>query len=205
MAIIKINLKMIIKNTLLKTVIPATFLAFLFTAASGQEKNDTIREIEKIVLAVNLDTNFQVVILKNEAFLDSGFIKQPGIGFGTLTGIFKNNAVYKIHEYTGIKQMNDFATTDYYFSEGKLIFVSESENYGPEIMIDSAGTIDHKISEPDFEGFYYFHNDKLFKRITKGEQRILPNEKYFDSQSKEGQLLTTAQKYLELLTKKKEP
>jgi len=46
---------------------------------------------------------------------------------------------------------------------------------------------------------YYFNNDKLIGSAEKGNRQtiLLPNEEFFDSQSKEGQLLSSAKKYYE--------
>lgn len=188
---------------IMKTFILATFITFFILAcASAQDKSDTIKNIEQKIQSINLDTNYQIVTLNNEAFLDSGFIKQQGKGYGQLTGFFKNDTIYKIRELIGITLLHDIATTDYYFRDGNLIFVYEQERYGPDILIDSAGTVDHKKPEPDFEGCYYFVTDKVITK-TKGQQKILPNEMFFLSQSKERQLWHSAKKYIDLLINKK--
>ncbi len=177
-------------------------MALAFTYVSGQDKENTIKDIKQKIQSINQDTNYQIVTVDNEAFLDTGFIKQPGKGYGQLTGYFKNNKIYKILEIIGVKLLHDIATTEYYFSDGKLIFIYEYEKYGPDISIDSTGTVDHKKTGFDFEGRYYFNNDKVINTLTSGQQQILPNEMYFDSQSKEGQLLLSSQKYIDLLYKK---
>lgn len=180
----------------LMTIIATTFMALTFVAASGQAPKDTILKIDQQVQEINQNTNYKKVTLTNREFLDEQFIKQPGEGYGQLTGWLNRDTIYKIIEFMGIRKMNDFATTEYYFHNGKLIYVSETEDYGPDILMDSAGTVDHKVPGPDFEGRYYFTNNKLIKTIAIGQQKILPNEKYFESQSKEGQLLQSAQKFM---------
>jgi len=190
-------------------------IAFIFTSAWGQNKSDTIKtpalchnksdtikNIDRKVLSINRETKYQIATLKNEAFLDTAFINQPGKGYGQLTGYYKNDTVYKIREFIGISQLHDMAITEYYFSGSKLIFIKETEEYGPENITDSLGAVDHKKNKADFEGQYYFFNDKIINTNKKGEQKILPKEMYFDSQSKEGQLLLSAKKYVSLLTKK---
>jgi hypothetical protein len=186
----------------MKTIIIASLMTLAFINVSGQDKSDTIKNIDQKVQALKNDTSYWISIMNNEAFLDTGFIKQAGQGYGQLTGLFKNGKICIIHELIGIKLLKDVAETEYYFSDGKLIFVYEKENYGPAVYIDSSGTVDQKIKGPDFEGRYYFNNDKLINTNTKGKQQILPNEMYFDSQSKEGQLLLSAQKYKNLLSMK---
>lgn len=164
--------------------------------------NDFVKNIDRQILGINQNPQFKVVVLNNEDFLDSSFIKQPGKGSGKLTGYFINSSICKIREYIAINLLHDRATTEYYFSDGKLIFVNETEDYGPDIIIDSSGTVDHKKNKSDFEGKYYFDNDKIIKSYKKGQQHIIPNEMYFDSQSKDGQLILSAQKYMGLLTDK---
>ena len=189
----------------MKTLILATLIAFTLAYASGQDTSGTIKNIEQKIQFINRDTSYSIVSLINEEFLDTGFLKQPGKGYGQLTGFFKNDTIYKIREHIGIKLLHDIATTEYYFREGKLIFVYEQEKQGPDIFIDSDGTIDYRIDEPTFEVRYYFDNDKLINTIRKGVRKtiLLPNEDFFDSQSKEGQLFLSSQKYIDLLINKK--
>ena len=184
-----------------------TFLTCLilctFTSVFAQDKNDIIKHIDQKVNLINQESDYQIVTLDNEAFLDTAFVRQPGKGYGQLTGYFKNNTLCKIREHLGISSLHDKATTMYYFSDTQLIFVSETEAYGPDLSIDSTGTTDHKIKNADFEGFYYFDGGKIITTTQKGQQQILPNAMHFDSQSKEGQLLYAAEKYRELLFKNK--
>jgi len=178
-------------------------LVFLFVQISLAQHNNTITNIEKKCRVIDMYNSYKTDTLKNEAFLDEGFLKQKGEGFGQMVAYYKSDTLIKIREYFGIKLMKDFATTIYYFEENQLIFVSEKESIGPEILTDSNGTVDHKAKHCDFEGQYYFSKGKLIYTKVKGEPQILPNEKYFDSQSKEGQLLTSAEKNRNLFSKKK--
>ena len=184
----------------MKTLILTGLITLSFVFVWGQNKSDTLKNINQKVLLLNKETKYQIATLKDEAFLDTAFTKQPGKGYGQLTGYYKNNTIYKIREFIGISLLHDMAITEYYFSDGKLIYVKETETYGPDRQTDSLGTVDHKKFKADFEGGYYFTNDKMIGTTKKGEQQILPNEMYFDSQSKEGQLLLSAQKYMKLLS-----
>jgi len=184
----------------MKTTILTCLISFTFACASAQDNNEIVRNIDKKILSINRETRFQIATLKNDAFLDTAFIKQPDKGYGQLTGYFKNDTIYKIREFIGISQLHDMAITEYYFSDSKLIFVKETEEYGTEILSDSLGSVDHKKDKADFEGQYYFADDKIISTNKKGKQQILPNEIFFDSQSKEGQLLLSAKKYKDLFT-----
>lgn len=181
----------------MRTIFLTTILVLSFAHLFGQNKNDTLKIIEQKIQTINQDTNYWISSFDNEAFLDSGFINQPNKGYGKLTGYFKNGKVCKIRELIGIKLLHDMAITEYYFSEGKLIFVSEKEKQGSNIFIDGEGTVDHSIDEPTFEAKYYFSNDKLINFSEKGLRKtiLLPNATFFRSMSKEGQLLLSAQKY----------
>jgi len=181
----------------MKKAIIALIMTMSFVQVFGQDKNDTLKIIEQKVGEINQDTNYWISTFTNEAFLDTGFINQPGQGYGQLTGFFKHGKVCKIRELIGISLLQEVAITEYYFVDGKLIYVYEQEKQGPDIFIDSEGTIDHRIDEPTFEVRYYFDDDKLIGLVEKGVRTtiLLPNEDFFDSQSKEGQLLHSAQKY----------
>lgn len=187
----------------MKIIIFSVIITMLLPYGQGQTTDDTIKSIDKKCESIKLDISFEKVTLVNEDFLDTAFLKQKGGGYGLLIGYFKSDTICRIYEQYGIRSLNDIAETDYYFDKGRLIFVYEKENYIPEISIDSTGTVDHKIPGPDFEGYYYFDKEKIIFTNTKGKQQILPNEMFFDSQSKEGQLLLSAQTYFDLLKKKK--
>lgn len=186
-------------------------LPLTMNIAFGQNKSDTIRNIEQKVHFINHATGYKNVTLVNEEFLDSGFIEQPGKGYGQLTGFLKNDTVYKIREQIGVRLSHDGFITDYYFFEGKLIFVhekyekEEEKGFVENSFIENDGTIGYKTPSLPFEGRYYFDNDKLVITEIKGEieTMLLPNEKFFDSQTKEGQLLLSVQKHINLLTQKK--
>lgn len=182
----------------MRTTISAILFVMSLTYASAQDTSAIVKNIEQKVQALDQIINYKLITIENGAFLDTAFLNQPGKGYGHLRGYFNNDTIYRIDEHIGIRLLQDVATTTYYFSEGKLIYVRESEKYGPDVYIDSEGTVDYKVEVPDFEGFYYFSGDKFIEK-TKGQQQILPNEKFFGSQSKEGQLEYSAQKYIDLL------
>ncbi len=183
----------------MKTILLSALMSLIMTYVSGQDKQDTLRIIDHKVEAIDQYKDYWTSTFKDEAFLDTGFIKQANKGYGLLTGYFKNGKICKIRELIGLKLLQDIAVTEYYFSEGKLIFVNEQEHAGPAIFVDADGTVEHRIDEPTFEVRYYFNNDKLIGSAEKGNRQtiLLPNKEFFDSQSKEGQLLSSAKKYYE--------
>jgi hypothetical protein len=187
---------------IMKTVLLVILIALALSYAQAQTKDDTIKSIEQKCLSIKQDSSFKIMILIDEEFLDSMFLKQAGNGYGQLKGYFRNEMIYRIQEKYGIKLLKDSAEVDYYFQNGQLIYVYEKENYFPDYYSDSTGTLDYEISGSDFEGYYYFVNEQIIFTNTFGKQQILPNEMFFDSQSKQGQLLLSAHTYTDLLTKK---
>lgn len=186
----------------MRKVILAIIMTAILAHVSGQNKNDSLKIIEQKIQAINNDTSYWTSSFVNESFLDTGFINQSNKGYGNLTGYFKSGKISKIRELIGLKLLKDIAITEYYFSEGKLIFVTEKEKQGPDIFIDSAGTVDHRIDEPTFEAQYFFSNDKMIYSSENGARKtmLLPNANFFDSMSKEEQLLLTAKKYYKMFS-----
>jgi hypothetical protein len=117
-------------------------------------------------------------------------------GGGQLTGYFKGEDIYKIHEQVGLSYC--ILTTEYYYWDKQLIFVFEKED--DFIYVDSLATLDYSKTKTSFEGRYYFNNGQLISTKTKGQKRINDNIR-FDSQNKSGQLITSGQKNIDLLIK----
>lgn len=186
----------------MRTAVLIICILLMGSYVSGQNKDLSVKDMEQKIRSIDQDTNYTIVTLENTAFLDTGFLNQPAKGYGQLTGYFKNGAICKIRECIGLELLSDSATTEYYFSDGKLIFVRETERYNPDVFIDNEGTVDQRKPGPDFEGIYYFSNDKIIFSSANGKQQLLPTEMFFDSQSKEGQLMYSAQKYMNLLSEK---
>jgi len=184
----------------MKQLLLTNCLILMMFAAVAQNK-ERINDIEQKCKIINLAPAYQIKTLEGADFLDSAFINQPNEGYGKLTGYFRNDTLFKIREFYGIKKLEIIGITEYYYWENKLIFVHETENSGPDVLMDSSGTIDYRVKVPEFEGLYYFFSDMLIYKLVEGEQAILPNEKFFDSQSKEGQLLSSSGTNISLLKK----
>jgi hypothetical protein len=159
---------------------------------SGQDTK--IQDIREKFQSINRDKNYTVLTLNNEEFLE-----QMTEGGGQLTGYFKGDSIYKIHERIGLSYC--VLTTEYYFRNEHLIFVFEKEDVFP--YIDSLATFDYTRTENTFEGRYYFDKDTLIETKIKGE-KLIPDELKYDSQTKEGDLLSSAKKNVDLLKKGKD-
>ena len=162
--------------------------ALSVTTTFCQNKNEKLISIRKIVQEINKDTSLKSIKLENEEFLE-----QALDGGGSLTGYFNGDSLVKITEWVGLsfgsKQF------EYYFKKEKLVFVYATEKHFR--YNDSLQTLDQTKLELTYEGRYYFANEKLFDSKTSvigawDEPKIL-------SQS----LVETANKYLQLLKKKK--
>lgn len=187
-------MKFIIKKSIALSIIGVLIINCIY----AQVNNNSIDNIDKTVNKINEQSNLSFVTLEEESFLDSAFINQTGEGFGTLTGLFDNEDIVMIEEVYGIHTPTDIAVVLYYFEKNELIYVEESENYSPSVFISADGTVDYKDVSYDFEGQYYFTKDSFIEK-TSGQQILIPNKEYFDSQSKEGQLQANAEKYTALL------
>lgn len=143
------------------------------------------KNILKSVQLIDSTKDYEIITLNNEEFL--GHTTDGG---GQLTGYFKDNEVSKIIERVGLSYgaMN----LEYYFLNGKLIFVNEREGNFPDSNND--GTLNHTKLETVFQKHYYFHEEKLIDSQTTGERR-------FSADTKPGDLINTVTKHIELLRK----
>lgn len=189
----------------MKKTLLALIMMLSIAGAMAQDKAKIIESIDQKVLAIDGVSNYQMLSLVNEAFLDTAFLKQLGKGYGQLVGYFRADTLCKISVTMGIEAMHDLGVIDYYFYQNNLIFVYEWEKHDADIFGDAQGNISYIVDEPGFAVKYYFNNDTLIETIEKGyrETILLPNEDYFDSMSKEGQLLYSAGQYRTLLFAKK--
>ncbi len=171
------------------------------TLAYSQTDSDLLSKIDMYVADLNNITEFEIVKLENSDFIDTAFLNQQSEGYGFLYGYFLNGKLFKIREVIGVKLLDQIAITEYYFDDSELIFVFESEKSGKNVFISADGTIDHRIDKPNFSVKYYFNNLQVIKKAEEGKREtiLLPNEEYFHSQSKEGQLLDFADEYKVLL------
>lgn len=147
-----------------------------------------IAEISKEVSTINAATNFTEVILDADAFLEN----QPD-GGGELKGFYEAGSNRSIRLWLGLS--NGFETKDYYFKNGKLIFVQEQFNsFVYDIQND---TFNLNKTEKTFDGRYYFVNGKLLHYETTGHNRFED-----DAIDPEDTLVAEAKDYVRLLNGK---
>jgi hypothetical protein len=171
-------------------IIALFLVLFSFSTASfGQSKDEQIKVIKKEFTAINHATTLKKVKLENEEFLAN-----MTDGGGALTGYYEAGTIRKIHQWVGLS--NGFEIKEYYFKNGRLIFVYEEFN---AFVYDSKKEqFDQSKTERTFEGRYYFNNQKLIDFATTGHNRFED-----DSIDPEKTLLAEANDYLRLLDKKK--
>jgi hypothetical protein len=140
------------------------FLLFAFNlATSGQSNSAQVKSIKREFETINSDTTLKKVVLENEEFLGENI----GDGGGKLVGFFKNHTVKKIYQWLGLS--NGIEIKEYYFKDGKLIFIYEVFKSFEYDQIRNQ--MDYKKISTTFEGRYYFKNSKLIYEIVKGRNR----------------------------------
>jgi hypothetical protein len=165
------------------------FLGVLFFFVSfAQTKDEQIKSIRKKFEIINRDTTLRKVALENEEFLTN-----MTDGGGELTGFYKNKEVKKIYEWIGLS--NGISTKEFYFDKEQLIFVYEK--FDSFVFDDKKHEFDLTKIKTIFEGRYYFNNEKLFSKSTKGNKALAAQ-----GESSGKSLLESADDNMRLLNKK---
>ena len=165
------------------------FPGILFcVVAFAQAKDEQIKLIRKKFEAINKDTTLRKVTLENEEFL----INMTD-GGGELSGFYNNKEIKKIYEWIGLS--NGISIKEFYFDKGQLIFVYEKFN--SFVFDDKKDEFDLTKIKTIFEGRYYFNNEKLFSKSTKGNKALAAQ-----GESSGKSLLESADDNMRLLNKK---
>ena len=158
-------------------------------ASSAQDISPKYPGLIAQVKKINRDTSLDKLSLSNEEFMP-----QMTDGGGELTGYFKNGAIQKISREIGLSY--GIETYDYYFSNGKLVFIYETLK--GFVYNEKGDSVDHSKTELNFIGRYYFKNDKLIDSETTGHNRFEA-----DDIDMEKVLLKETRRYMILLTRAK--
>ena len=161
----------------------------IVNASAGQTKAEQVQAIRKEFQAINGDSTMKKITMENEEFTEQ-LVTDGG---RELTGYYKNGQVRKVRHWVGISHGNEIK--EFYFRDGKLIFVYEQFNSFP--YDGKKGEHIHSITKTTFEGRYYFNNDKLIDRKITGKKQF--EDKTIDPAKA---LLSEVSEYLELLGKK---
>ncbi len=149
------------------------------------QKVSLIKDIDSEVNSINQYKNYKIKTLENEEFLE-----QMTDGGGHLSGYFKEGQIKKIIEKFGLSYC--VKTFEYYFLNGKLIFIFEKEDDFP--YDENIAGLNYEKLELVFEGHYYFDNKNLIKIETKGKKK-------FENNTSEKSLLNMTYDNLNLLYK----
>src|SRR6188474_2772100 len=160
---------------------------FFFVISFAQTRDEQIKLIRKKFEIINKDTTLRKVTLENEEFLTN-----MTDGGGELTGFYKNKEVKKIYEWVGLS--NGISVKEFYFDKGQLIFVYEK--FDSFVFDDKKNEFDLTKTKTIFEGRYYFNNEKLFSKSTKGNKGLAARE-----ETTERGLIERANENLEVLSK----
>ena len=166
--------------------VPVSVLFFIVSFA--QTKDEQIKLIRKKFEVINKDTTLRKVVLDNEEFLEN-----MTDGGGKLAGFYRNKEIKKIYEWIGLS--NGISIKEFYFDKGQLIFVYEKFN--SFVFDDKKDEFDLTKIKTIFEGRYYFNNEKLFSKSTKGNKALAAQ-----GESSGKSLLESADDNMRLLNKK---
>jgi len=165
------------------------FLSIFFCIVSfAQTKDEQIKLIRKKFEIINSDSTLRKVTLENEEFL----INMTD-GGGELSGFYNNKEIKKIYEWIGLS--NGISIKEFYFDNCQLIFVYEKFN--SFVFDDKKNEFDLTKIKTIFEGRYYFNNEKLFGKLTKGNKALTAQ-----GESSGKSLLERADDNMRLLNKK---
>lgn len=160
-------------------------IALLTASSADCQEKSLIPQIRKEYLNINANKFMQKKTLRNKDYL--GYEADGG---SSLTGYFKKGKLVKIVSWAGIS--HGIHIDEYYFKDGKLIFVYKKFNSFPYDA--QKNRINMKKTTTTFEGRYYFNDDKLIDIQIRGEN--ISRDKQEDEQK---QLLNEADNYRTLL------
>ena len=153
----------------MKNIRGLLILIFLFHSSVlvGQEISQKYPELIERVSHINKDTSLIKVTLENEEFMT-----QMTDGGGELVGYFKNGQIQKIATRIGLSY--GIKVTDYYFTNGELIFTFEIlEEF---LYNESLSKFDYSNTDTSFIGLYYFKGNKLIDSESTGHNRFEKDE-----------------------------
>jgi hypothetical protein len=174
---------------IIKWILLVSALSFIIFYLSESTKFNTdkqIKEIEQKVQTINNVKYSETKTLNNEEL-----VNHVVDGGAQLVGFFSSGKIIKISEHLGLSYA--VRSFEYYFFNDSLIYVHESEESYP--YDDIKAELDYTKLVPNFEGKYYFNQNKLIERQTVGEKRF-PEEINLESM-----LLKTAKENVILLSK----
>lgn len=165
----------------------AKWIAGLLCLATGLSAQEipAVKAISDKCRNIKLLENCRVLKVVHTAATDSAIAKKGG--FHHSLAWLSNGSIVRICDSFAPASEGPLAVAEYFFSNDSMIFAAETDFSGT----GKAGS-NGDAFEPVYEARYYFHQDKLIFTHVRGKPLISPDENFFDSQNKEGQLLVTA-------------
>jgi hypothetical protein len=174
--------------TLRNFILQLLLTVALSQASTGQTKADKLLSIKQTFQKINSDNTLKKKTVDDpEIFL--GHATDAG---GQLVGYFNKDTACKILATVGLSY--GMITDEYYFNNGRLVFVYETEKVFPDN--DSSDGLNYTKLKLSFEGRYYFDNEKLIDKIIKGKRR------FEDKANIASTFLTDAKNYVTLVKAK---
>lgn len=176
------------KYTLLSVLL---FISFFLPA---QDTARRVKEIKSYCASVDAARFSREIVLRNEEVWSQ--VTDGGV---ELKGLFRGDSLLKMVCFWGLSY--GVITETYYLKNGKLVFVREEESDFP--YDETKQQLDQTRTVPVFEESFYFTEEKLLLRVPKGKKKF-NEELYYDSQTREGVLISNTEKYSKQILDKKQ-
>ena len=139
------------------------FIGFVILSFNcfGQSKDSVLKDIKTWYKSINDDSSLKVIKLENDEVTEEN--TDGGI---ELKGYFKDKELVKIQLSVGLS--NCLQQFGYYFKNGKLFFIYETEDDYPS---NKDGTLNYNKLANAFQGRFYFQNNLIIDKIVKGSKR----------------------------------
>ena len=169
-------------------ILSVLLVVLSLTSLAQGTKSEQIRLIKKEFQIINNETTLKKIKLENEEFLTN-----MTDGGGQLVGYFDTAHIRKIYQWIGLSNGNEI--TEYYFKNGKLIFVYAI--FKSFIFDQKYQQFNRTKTKTTSEGRFYFNNKKLIESLISGQNRFGNR-----SRDPEKEFLNEAMDNLKLLSKR---
>jgi hypothetical protein len=124
--------------------------------AKAQVVSDKVQDIRVVSQQIEADSSLRKVTLGKEEFLGE---EAPDKG-ASLNGFFRGDTLCKMNVWIGLSY--GVMQEHYYFSNGQLVYVYETEDDYPA----------KDKSTHTFEAHYYFDRDNAIQKLTNGKRKM---------------------------------
>jgi hypothetical protein len=153
---------MILRSLLIAGLAGAVCQAHAQVQTNLPDSSVKIRDIRSVFQQIEKDSGLNKVTLNQEEFLGD---EAPDNG-GSLRGYFRGDTLCKASTWIGLSYA--VIQEHFYYSNGQLIFVFETE----DDFAQKAGGLDPSKLVRSFEARYYFEKDNVLRVLTKGKRKM---------------------------------